>query len=77
MDNTIQIIYSRIDLINIRTDLYDPQSFSKDNENCSLKSSTIIGEFVPMKKPHDFMYGFKYQCASINERSYKLEVCLH
>ena len=30
-----------------------------------------------MKKPHDFMYGFKYQCASINERSSKLEVCIH
>ena len=59
MDKTIQIIESRIDLINKTTYLYDPQYCSKYNEDCSLKSVNIIGEFVPMKKPHDFMYGFK------------------
>ena len=68
VDKTIQIIESRIDLINKITDLYDTQYFSKDNEDCSLKYSHIIGEFVPMKKPHDLMYWFKYQCTSINER---------
>ena len=34
VDNTIQIIDSQIDLINKRTDLYDPQYCSKDNEDC-------------------------------------------
>ena len=43
VDKTIQIIDSQIDLINKRTDLYDPQYFSKDNEDCSLKYSYIIG----------------------------------
>ena len=56
VDKTIQRIESRIDLINRRTDLYDPQYFPQDNEYCSLKYSHIIGEFVPMKEPHDFMY---------------------
>ena len=59
VDKTIQIIESRIDLINRRTDLYDPKYCVQDNESCSLKYSHIIGEFVPMKEPHDFMYGFK------------------
>ena len=30
-----------------------------------------------MKKQHDFLYGFKYQCISINERFSKLEGFLH
>ena len=68
VDKTIQRIESRTDLINRRTDLYDPKYCSQDNEGCSLKSSHIIGEFAPMKEPHYFMYGFKYQCTSINER---------
>ena len=67
VDKTIQRIESQIDLISKKIDLYDPQYFSKDNEDCSLKSSHIIGEFVSMKEPHDFMYGFKYQYTSINE----------
>ena len=54
VDNTIQIIESRIDLINRKTDLYDPQFCSQENYGCSLKSSHIIGEFMPMKKQHDF-----------------------
>ena len=49
VDNTIQRIESRIDLINRRNDLYDPKFCSQDNDGCSLKSSHIIGEFVPMK----------------------------
>ena len=77
MDKTIKTIESRIELINRRTDLYDPQYCSQDNEGCSLKSSHIIGEFVPMKEPHDFMYEFKSQCTSINEQLSKLEGCLH
>ena len=43
MDKTSLKIESRIDLINRRTDLYDPKYFSKDNEDFSLKSSYIIG----------------------------------
>ena len=77
VDNTIQRIESRIDLNNRRTDLYYPQYCSKDNEDCSLKSSQIIGEFVPMKEPHDFICGFMYQCTSINEQFSKLEGCLN
>ena len=74
---TVQRIESRIDLINRRTDLYNPKYFSQDNEGCSLKYSHIIGEFVPMKEPHDFMYGLKSQCTYINVRFSKLEGCLH
>ena len=50
VDKTIQIIESRIDLINRKTDLYYPIFFSQDNDGCSLKSSHIIGEFMQMKK---------------------------
>ena len=50
VDNTIKIIESRIDLINRKTDLYDPKCFSQDNDGCSQKSYHIIGEFVPLKK---------------------------
>ena len=32
----------------------------------TIKRSHIIGEFMPMKKQHDFLYGFKSQCTSIN-----------
>ena len=77
VDKTIQIIESWIDLINKRTDLYDPQYCSKDNKDCSLKSSHIIEEFVPMKKSHDFMYCFKYQCTFINYLFSGLEGCPH
>ena len=77
VDKTIQRIESRIGLINRRTDLYDPKYCSQDNESCSLKYSHIIGEFVPMKEPHDFMYGFKSKCTSINERLSKLEGCIN
>ena len=66
VDKTIQRIESRIDLMYKTTDLYDHQYCPKNNKDCSLKYSCIIGEFVPMKKPHDFMYGFKSQCISIN-----------
>ena len=34
VDNTIQIIESLIDLINIKTDLYDPKFCSQDNDGC-------------------------------------------
>ena len=57
VDKTIQIIESRIDLINRKTDLYDPKFCSQDNDGCSLKSSHIIGEFMPMKKRQDFFMG--------------------
>ena len=55
--NTIQMIELQIDLINRRTYLYDPQNCSPDNEDCSLKSSHIIGWFVPMKEPDNFCMG--------------------
>ena len=77
LEKAIQRSESRIELINKTTDLYDPQYFSKNNKYCSLIFSHIIGEFVQMKKPHDFMYGFKSQCTSINELLYKLEGCVH
>ena len=77
VDMTIQRIESRIDLINRGTDLYDPQYFPQYNEDCSLKYSHIIGSFVPMKEPHDFMYGIKSQCTFIKELFSKLEGCLH
>ena len=35
VDNNIQIVESRIDLINRTTDLYDPNFFSQDNDGCS------------------------------------------
>ena len=49
VDKTIQRIESQIDLISKTTYLYDPQYCSKNNEDCSLKSSHIIGESVPIK----------------------------
>ena len=49
VDNTIQIIESRIDLFTKKTDLYYPRYCSKDNEDLSFKSSHIIGTFVQMK----------------------------
>ena len=42
LEKTIQIIESRIDLISKTTYLYYPQYCSKDNVDCSLKSSHII-----------------------------------
>ena len=74
---TIQRIESRVDIINRRTDLYHPKYFPQDNEGCSLKYSHIIGEFLKMKEPHDFMYGFKSQYKPINESFYKLEGCIN
>ena len=76
VENTIQIIESRIDLINRKTDLYDPKFFSQDNDGCPQKLFHINGEFMPMKKQHDILYWFKSQYTSINERFYKLEGCL-
>ena len=57
VDNTIQIIESRIDLINRTTDLYDPKLFSPDNDGCSQRSSHNIGEFLTMKKKIVFSLG--------------------
>ena len=59
VDKIIQRIESRIDLIYNIIDLYDPQCCFKDNEDFSLKYSCTIGEFVQMKKPFEFVYGFK------------------
>ena len=73
VDNTIQIIESRIDLINGKTYLYDPKFFSQDNDGCSQKSSHIIGEFVSLEKQNYIQSVFKSLCTSINERFYKLE----
>ena len=77
MDYSIQIIESRIDLINRTTDLYDPEMFSPDNDVCSQQSSHNIGEFVPMKKQNCIQSGFKSQFTSINEIISKLKVYLH
>ena len=43
VDNTIQIIGSRIDLINRTNDLYDPKFCSQYNDGCLQQSSHIIG----------------------------------
>ena len=50
VENTIKIIESRIDLINRKTDVYDPKFFSQENDGCSQKSCHIIGEFMPLGK---------------------------
>ena len=74
VDKTIQKIESRMNLVNQKTDLYHTKFCSQDNDGCSLKYSRIIGEFMPMEnKKHDFLYGFKFQCTSINESFSKLE----
>ena len=57
---TIQRIESRIELISETTELYDPQYFSKDNEDCSLKYSHIIGEFVHMKNYFSLRMGLNH-----------------
>ena len=77
MDDTIQRIESRIDLINRTTDLYDPKFCSPDNDGCSQRSSHNIGEFIAMKKQNRIQSGFKSQCTSINEQILILEVYLH
>ena len=66
-NKTIKRIESQIDLISITKYLYDYQYCNKDNEDCSLKSSHIIGEFVQMKKLFEFDYGFKSHCTFINK----------
>ena len=43
VEDTIQIIESLIDLINITTDLYDPKFCSPDNDGCSQRSFHNIG----------------------------------
>ena len=73
VSKTIQRIESQTDLFFKTTDLYYPQYCYKNNKDSSLKSSHIIGEFVRMKKSHDFIYGFKSQCTPIHDLIYKLE----
>ena len=68
VEKTIQTFYLQTDLIYKTINFYDPQYCSKNNENGSLKYSHIIGEFVPIKKPHDFIYRLKSQCTYIIER---------
>ena len=76
VENSIQIIESRVDLINRKTDLYDPIFFTQDNDGCSQKSSHIVGEFLQMKK-NDIQSVFKFQFTYINERFSMLEGCLN
>ena len=68
VNNNIQRIESRIDIISKTTDSYDSQYCAKDNEDFSLKSSHIIGNFVQMKNIYELLYGFKPHCTSINEQ---------
>ena len=65
MDYSIQIIESRIDLINRTTDLYDPKFCCPDNDGCSHQSYHNIGGFVGMKKQNRIQSVFKSQCTSI------------
>ena len=60
VDKTIQRIESQIDLISKTTYFYDPQYISKDNEDCSLKYSHIIGEFVQMKNHLSLRMGLNH-----------------
>ena len=66
VDNTIQTIESKNDLINRTTDLYDPKFCSPDNYGCSRQSSHNIGEFLLMKKQNCIRSGFKSQLTSVN-----------
>ena len=50
VDDTIQGIESRIDLINRTTDLYDPKFCSPDNDGCSHK----IGGFCVNEKTKSY-----------------------
>ena len=76
VDDTIQGIESRIDLIIRTTDLYHPNFFRQIIMVFQL-SSHNIGEFMAMKKQNRIQYGFKSQCTSINERIPKLENYIH
>ena len=76
VDKTIKIIESRTDLIYKTTDLYDPQYFSKDNEDCSLKSSHIIGEFLPMKNQMILCVGLNPNVHPLMNDSLRWEVVL-
>ena len=60
VDKNIQIIESRIDLISKTIYLYDPQYCSKDNEDCKLKSSNIIGEFFHMENYFSLRMGLHH-----------------
>ena len=66
----IEEIESLTDLENRTTDLYDPKFCYPDNDG----ASHIIGEYVQMKKEYCIQSIFKFNCPSINERLYKLEV---
>ena len=59
VDTIIQRIKSQFDLSFNKTDLYYSQYCSKENKDCLLKSSHIIGEFLQMKKPFEFVHGFR------------------
>ena len=72
MNKNIKRTESQMDLVYKTIDLYEPRYCSKDNEYCSLKSSHII-KMVHMKKPFEFVHGFKSHCTSINEHLSKLE----
>ena len=76
VDNTIQIIEPWIDLINRKTDLCNPNCFPQDNEGCSLKYSHIIGEFMPMKKRHDFFIGLSPNVHPLMNNSLSWKVVL-
>ena len=77
VDIIIQRIDSRIDLVSKTIYLYDSHYCSKDNEDCSLQPSHIIRNFVQMKKPFEFLYGFKSHSTSINESLSMLKGCLN
>ena len=59
VDDTIQVIESKIDLINRTPDLYDPKCCSPENDGRSQRSSHNIGGFVPMKKQNRIQYFFR------------------
>ena len=68
----IEEIESLTDLENRTTDLYYLKFCYPDNDG----DSHIIGGYVQMKKENCIQSVFKFNCPSINERLYKLEVYL-
>ena len=60
VDNIVQRIESKIDFITHKTDLYDLQFFSEEDEDCLFQSSHCIRGWIHVKKSLGVVYGFKY-----------------
>ena len=77
VENTIQIIESWIDLINKKTIfMWYPILFHR-KWILFTQIFSYYWQICANEKAHAFLYGFKYQCKSINEWFSKLEGFLH